>query len=170
VCAVAPEVSNLICAHGKDGARTWSAHPLQLHLALGPNLWAGTGQALPRSPETHQVGAPEAGAISSAPTAPIAAPSRKNAARSSNLLSGIISRQPKERFRSELNASASLRHRRGNLARRELRVGCGSLKLGRVGPGTSRENGAARNWPEQFKFGFPACPLGLALPGFSVLV
>ena len=56
------------------------------------------------------------------------------------LLSGIVSPQPKERFRSELNASASLRYRRGNLARRELRVGCGSLELGRVGPGTSREN------------------------------
>jgi Carboxypeptidase regulatory-like domain len=30
------------------------AYPPQLHLALGPNLRAGTGQALPRSAETHQ--------------------------------------------------------------------------------------------------------------------
>src|SRR5262249_58313382 len=54
VCAVVPEISDLICAHGRDGARTRSAHPLQLHLAMGPNLRAGTGQALPRSPKTHQ--------------------------------------------------------------------------------------------------------------------
>jgi hypothetical protein len=32
----------------------WDVHPLQLHLALGPDLRAGTGQALPRSPETDQ--------------------------------------------------------------------------------------------------------------------
>src|SRR5215472_14527367 len=38
VRAVVPEVSDLICAHGRNGTRTWSAHPLQLHLALGPNL------------------------------------------------------------------------------------------------------------------------------------
>src|SRR5215470_11372282 len=54
VRAVVPTVPDLLCAHGRDGARTWSAHPLQLHLALGPNLRAGTGPALPRSPETHQ--------------------------------------------------------------------------------------------------------------------
>src|SRR6516162_8459523 len=54
VRAVVPEVSDLLCAHGRDGARAWSADPLQLHLALGPNLWTGTGQALPPSPETHQ--------------------------------------------------------------------------------------------------------------------
>src|SRR5262247_1902435 len=54
VRAVVPEVSSLLCAHGRDGARTWSAHPLQLHLALGPNLRARIGQALPRSPETDQ--------------------------------------------------------------------------------------------------------------------
>src|SRR6516165_5540830 len=51
VCAVVPEVSDLIGAHGRDGARTWSAHALQLHLALGSNLWAGTGQAQPLSPK-----------------------------------------------------------------------------------------------------------------------
>jgi hypothetical protein len=54
VRAVVPEVSDLICAYGRDGARTWSTHPLQLRLALGPNLRAGTGQALPPSPETGQ--------------------------------------------------------------------------------------------------------------------
>jgi hypothetical protein len=54
VCAVVLEVSDLICAHGRDGARTWSAHPLQLHLALGPGLRSGTEQALPSPPETHQ--------------------------------------------------------------------------------------------------------------------
>src|SRR5262249_26266058 len=54
VRAMVPEVSDFLCAHGRDGTRTWSAHSLQLHLALGPNLWAGTRQALPRSPETHQ--------------------------------------------------------------------------------------------------------------------
>ena len=54
VRAVVPEVSDLICAYGLDGARTWPAHPPQLHLALGPNLRAGTGQALPSSPETDQ--------------------------------------------------------------------------------------------------------------------
>src|SRR5215831_7498294 len=54
VRAVVPEVSDLIGAHGRDGSRTWSAYPLQLHLALGPKLRAGTGQALPRSPETYQ--------------------------------------------------------------------------------------------------------------------
>src|SRR6516165_6717187 len=54
VRAVVPEVSDLLCAHGRDGARTWSAHPLQLYLALGPSLRAGTGQALSRSPETYQ--------------------------------------------------------------------------------------------------------------------
>ena len=43
VRSVVPEVSDFLCAHGRDGARTWSAHPLQLHLALGPNLRAGTG-------------------------------------------------------------------------------------------------------------------------------
>ena len=35
VRSVVPEVSDFLCAHGRDGARTWSAHPLQLHLALG---------------------------------------------------------------------------------------------------------------------------------------
>jgi hypothetical protein len=54
VRAVVPEVSDLICAYGRDGAGTWSAHPPQLHLALGPNLRAGTGEALPPSPETDQ--------------------------------------------------------------------------------------------------------------------
>ena len=52
VRAVVSEVSDLIFTYGRDGAGTWSAHPLQLHLALGPNLRAGTGQALPPSPET----------------------------------------------------------------------------------------------------------------------
>src|SRR5215470_9527492 len=51
---VVPEVSDLICPHGRDGARTWFANSPQLHLALGPNLRAGTGQALPRSPEADQ--------------------------------------------------------------------------------------------------------------------
>src|SRR5215472_18529196 len=54
VRAVVPKVSDLICAYGRDGARTWSAHSLQLYLALGPNLRAGTGRALPPSPETDQ--------------------------------------------------------------------------------------------------------------------
>jgi hypothetical protein len=54
VRAVVPEVSDLLCAHGRDGAGTWSAHLLQLHLALGPNQRTGTGQALPCSSETHQ--------------------------------------------------------------------------------------------------------------------
>jgi hypothetical protein len=35
VRAVVPQVPDLICAYGRDGARTRSAHPLQLHLALG---------------------------------------------------------------------------------------------------------------------------------------
>ena len=42
VRAVVPEVSDLICAYGRDGARTWPAHPPQLHLAwaqiYGPEL------------------------------------------------------------------------------------------------------------------------------------
>ena len=42
VRAVVLEISDLICAHGRDGARTWSVHPLQLYLALvqiyGPEL------------------------------------------------------------------------------------------------------------------------------------
>src|SRR5215471_10035520 len=54
VRTVVPAVSDLICAHGRNGTRTWSAHQLQLHLALGPNLRAGTGQALPPSPETDR--------------------------------------------------------------------------------------------------------------------
>src|SRR5262245_61959857 len=54
VCAMVPKVSDLIRAHGRDGDRTWSAYPFQLHLALGPSLRARTGQALPRSPEAHQ--------------------------------------------------------------------------------------------------------------------
>jgi len=51
-CAAVPEVSDLVCAHGRDGARTWSPHHLQ-HLALGPNLCSRTGQALPPAPEAN---------------------------------------------------------------------------------------------------------------------
>jgi hypothetical protein len=50
---VVPEVCDLICPPGRDGARAWSAHPLELHLVLGPNLCAGTGQGLLRALETH---------------------------------------------------------------------------------------------------------------------
>src|SRR5215467_1575794 len=42
VRAVVPEVPDLVCAHGRDGARTWPVHPSQLCLALvqiyGPEL------------------------------------------------------------------------------------------------------------------------------------
>ena len=38
VRALVPEVSDLICSQGRDGTGRWSVHPLQLHLALGPNL------------------------------------------------------------------------------------------------------------------------------------
>src|SRR5215475_12558627 len=38
-CVRAPEVSDLICAYGRDGARTWSADPLQLYLLCVARRW-----------------------------------------------------------------------------------------------------------------------------------
>jgi DDE domain len=47
VRAVVSPISDLAEAHGRDGCRAWACDFCQLHLALGPGVRSGNGQALP---------------------------------------------------------------------------------------------------------------------------